>query len=159
MELKPVSTWESYVLSNRSVLVVVAATALAAFGGLMVGCSTAAPASQPAARPTISITSPASGEVVTGSGLTVRWTASGMEVKPATEATRKEQAHFHVFVDKSPELHGTEPWGADVIHTGGYEQQLGLLQPGTHTVWVAAGFMDHTPYVPYAVDSATFVVR
>ena len=27
------------------------------------------------------------------------------------------------------------------------------------TVWVAAGYRDHTPYQPYAVAAVTFVVR
>jgi hypothetical protein len=124
--------------------------------GLALGCTL--PASG-RSTPSVSITSPTNGEVVSGSGVTVRWTAVGMEVKPAAEATRKEQAHFHVFVDRAPILNSTEPWGTEAIHTGVYEQRVEQLAPGTHTVWVTAGFMDHSPYSPYAVDSVTFVVR
>jgi hypothetical protein len=133
-------------------LVLVAALA----GGLALGCTL--PASG-RSTPSVSITSPTNGEVVSGSGVTVRWTAVGMEVKPAAEATRKEQAHFHVFVDRAPVLNATEPWGTEAIHTGVYQQRVEQLAPGTHTVWVAAGSMDHSPYSPYAVDSVTFVVR
>jgi hypothetical protein len=94
------------------------------------------------------------------SGVTVRWTATGLDIVPAAQATRKEQAHFHVFVlDTPPDLASTQPWGVEAIHTAEYQQPLGQLTPGTHTIWVAAGFMDHSPYQPYAVDSVTFVAR
>jgi len=108
--------------------------------------------------PSVAIVSPSNGDVVAGPTVTVRWTATGMEVVAAALATRQEQAHFHVFVDLAPDLTQTTPWTTEAFHTGEYEWRLDNLSPGTHTVWVAAGYMDHTPYRPYAVDSVTFVV-
>jgi hypothetical protein len=81
-----------------------------------------------------------------------------MDVVAAALATRQDQAHFHVFVDLAPDLVQTAPWTTEAFHTGDYEWRLENLAPGTHTVWVAAGFLDHTPFRPYAVDSVTFVV-
>jgi len=107
--------------------------------------------------PSVTIVSPSNGDVV-GPNVTVRWTATGMEVVAAALATRQDQAHFHVFVDLAPDLTQTTPWTTEAFHTGDYEWRLDNLSPGTHTIWVAAGFLDHTPLQPYAVDSVTFVV-
>jgi hypothetical protein len=91
--------------------------------------------------------------------VTVRWTSDGLEIVPAALATRQEEAHFHVFVDLQPDLTSLAPSEAEAFHTPDFEWPLTNLAPGTHTVWVTAGYRDHTFYRPYAVASVTFVVR
>src|SRR5919202_4188939 len=122
-----------------------AAVALGAILLVSPGASMGTAAELPQAPPNVNIVAPTNGEVVTDPAVMIRWTSSGLEVVAAALATRQEQAHFHVFVDTAPDLTVTEPWGAEAIHTGEYELRLDNLGPGTHTVWVAAGFMDHTP--------------
>jgi hypothetical protein len=107
--------------------------------------------------PQVTITSPASGETVDSQPV-LRWTAAGLTIVPAAEATEQEQTHFHVFVDQEPNLSPGTVWGVEAVHTGAYELPLVNLGPGTHTVWVAVGYRDHTPYQPPVVDSVTFIV-
>jgi hypothetical protein len=148
--IAPLAVIALVVLPSRAVH-----AAPAGAGHVSSGEASARAASQ---TPSITIVSPSNGEVVAGPAVTLRWTATGMEVVAAALATRQDQTHFHVFVDLAPDLMQTTPWTTEAFHTGEYEWRLDNLAAGTHTVWVAAGFLDHTPFRPYAVDSVTFVV-
>ncbi len=110
--------------------------------------------------PTLSISNPSEGTTV-GAPVTIEWAAEGVTIKPASEATQHEEAHFHLFVDKVPALvegQGIPAGDPQIIHTGSTSMELPDLAAGEHTVTVVLGYSDHTPWMPQVMDSVTFTV-
>lgn len=110
--------------------------------------------------PTLAIAAPEGGATV-AAPVTIEWSAEGVTIKGATDATSREEGHFHVFVDKSPELEEGVPIpGGDpqIIHTAATSLELADLADGEHTVTVVLGYSDHTPWWPQVSDSVTFTV-
>ncbi|MDQ4076844.1 MAG: DUF4399 domain-containing protein [Chloroflexota bacterium] len=113
-----------------------------------------------AQEPTLNITTPEAGATVEAP-VTVSWTAEGVTIRPAAEATAMEEGHFHVFVDREPQLQEGEPiptGDPQIIHTAATSAELADLAAGEHTVTVVLGFSDHTPWQPTVMDSVTFTV-
>lgn len=110
--------------------------------------------------PTLTISAPEGGATV-AAPVTIAWGAEGVTVRPAGEAASREEGHFHVFVDRTPELaEGTPIAGGDpqIIHTAGTSLEIAELAEGEHTVTVVLGYSDHTPWWPQVSDSVTFTV-
>jgi hypothetical protein len=107
-----------------------AAAALAA--GLLAGCGSQSSAGSGSGSdsPTLSITSPSSGETV-GSSFTVEWES---DVDLGEPDTGKD--HVHVFVDGNSN---------DYTVVGGDSFEVTGLSDGSHTVDVTLQHADHSP--------------
>lgn len=107
------------------------------------GTAAATPAATPIACPsgvTISVAPPAAGS----SSVTVTVTPP-QNIKAAT-AGDPTSYHLHYFIDTPPLAAGTAiPTGnPKIIHSGSLTQDLGALDPGSHTVYVVLGQLSHT---------------
>jgi hypothetical protein len=124
---------------------------------LMVVTGGTAYAQTPAACPagaTISLTAPSASAPTT---VTAAVTPADLNIKPASEADATS-FHVHYFVDTDASAAGEAiPTGnPSIIHSGSLEQDLGALTPGSHTVTVVVGQVNHTACETR--DSVTFEV-
>ena len=108
------------------------------------------------------------GDTVT-SPVRVLFGLSGMGVAPA--GTEKEKTgHHHIFLNRAPlgagpdgaeELEFNIPADENHIHFGGGQTEVSLdLPPGTHTLQLVLGDMNHIPHVPpVASDRISITVK
>lgn len=100
------------------------------------------------------------GDTVT-SPVTIQFGLSGMGVAPA--GIEKEfTGHHHIFIDRAPYGEGAEdaefadygiPGDDNHRHFGGGQTEVMLgLDPGTHTLQLVLGDMNHIPHDPAVVS-------
>jgi LPXTG-motif cell wall-anchored protein len=112
------------------------------------------------AGPKITISEPQDGATIQGSSVTLKWSAEGVTIKPAKDATAKEEGHFHVLLDKDTVAAGTPfPQGDPaIVHTANTEQTFDHLTAGNHTVTIVLGYSDHTPWQPPVEAKVSFTI-
>jgi hypothetical protein len=110
---------------------------------------------------TVSITSPAEGDTVSGSAVHVTLDATGIEIAPAADA-RPETAHHHLYLDVDfPQLDGAIPMGvAGVVHLGQAQKEYHWenVPPGSHRIIAVLADPGHLPLKPWVTDTVNFVV-
>lgn len=106
------------------------------------------------------IVSPANGATVS-SPVTVVFGLKGMGVAPAG-TDKANTGHHHLLVDTDvPALDQPMPANAALIHFGGGQTQTTLeLAPGSHTLQLVLGDMNHVPHNPPVVsEKITITVK
>ena len=110
---------------------------------------------------TVSITSPAEGDTVSGSAVHITLDATGIEIAPAADA-RPETAHHHLYLDVDfPQSEASIPMGvAGVVHLGQAQKEYHWegVTPGPHRVIAVLADPGHIPVRPYVTDTVNFVV-
>ena len=110
---------------------------------------------------TVSITSPAEGDTVSGSAVHITLNATGIEIAPAADA-RPETAHHHLYLDVDfPQSEATIPMGvAGVVHLGQAQKEYHWegVTPGAHRIIAVLADPGHIPVRPYVTDTVNFVV-
>jgi hypothetical protein len=110
---------------------------------------------------TVSITSPAEGDTVSGSAVHITLDATGIEIAPAADA-RPETAHHHLYLDVDfPQLDGSIPMGvAGVVHLGQAQKEYHWenVPPGPHRIIALLADPGHMPLRPWITDTVNFVV-
>jgi len=111
---------------------------------------------------TVSILEPVDGAEVVGPNVTVRLTASGIEIVPAGELI-PGTGHHHLYLDADltdasmpvPTVPG------QIIHlgTGVSEYTFENVAPGVHRLITVVADGLHVPIQPWVVDTVTFTVR
>jgi len=99
------------------------------------------------------IISPADGATV-NSPVTVRFGLRGMGVAPAG-VDKPNTGHHHLLIDvgESPELKGPLPSDARHRHFGGGQTEAVIeLSPGSHTLQLIMGDMNHIPHTPPVIS-------
>ena len=136
-------------LSQRLALIVILSAAIA--------CSK----KQETSDVTVSITSPAEGDTVTGSAVHIMLNATGIEIAPAADA-RPETAHHHLYLDVDfPQSEATIPMGvAGIVHLGQAQKEYHWegVAPGPHRLIAVLADPGHIPVRPYVTDTVNFVV-
>lgn len=111
---------------------------------------------------TVSITSPAEGDTVTGPAVHITLDATGIEIAPAA-AARPETAHHHLYLDVDfPPVNNAIPMGAaGIIHLGQAEKEYHWenVPPGPHRIIAVLADPGHLPLTPWVTDTVNFVVR
>jgi hypothetical protein len=115
-----------------------------------------------AATPTVTILEPAEGSEVGGPSVTVRLTATGVEIVPAGELV-PGTGHHHLYLDAGL----TQPNApvptvpGQIIHlgTGVSEYTFENVAPGSHRLIAVVADGLHVPLQPWVVDTVTFTVR
>jgi Domain of unknown function (DUF4399) len=104
---------------------------------------------------------PANGEVVK-SPVTVKFGLKGMGVAPAGVDNPKT-GHHHLLIDlaKLPAMDSPLPADANHKHFGGGQTETSIeLAPGTHTLQLLVGDMNHIPHDPPIVsEKITITVK
>jgi hypothetical protein len=121
-----------------------------------------APAAQEPASGSVTILEPAQGAEVEGGLVTVRLSASGVNIVPAGDMT-PGTGHHHLYLDEGLGAVGV-PVPAipgQVIHmgTGVSEYAFQDVAPGPHRLIAVVGDGLHVPLQPWVVDTVTFTVR
>ena len=110
---------------------------------------------------TVSITSPAEGDTVSGSAVHIMLDATGIEIAPAADA-RPETAHHHLYLDVDfPATEAMIPAGAPgIIHIGQAQKDYHWesVTPGPHRIIAVLADPGHIPLRPYVTDTVNFVV-
>jgi hypothetical protein len=104
---------------------------------------------------------PANGEVVK-SPVTVKFGLKGMGVAPAGVDNPKT-GHHHLLIDvaKLPAMDSPLPADANHKHFGGGQTETSVeLPPGTHTLQLLVGDMNHIPHDPPIIsEKITITVK
>lgn len=115
----------------------------------------------PTSDVTVSITSPADGDTISGSAVHITLDATGIEIAPATDA-RPETAHHHIYLDVDfPEVESSIPMGvAGVVHLGQAQKEYHWenVPPGAHRLIAVLADPGHIPLRPWVTDTINFVV-
>jgi hypothetical protein len=130
-------------MTNRHLL---SALAGAALFGACAAVSAGTPAPEGAR---VYFIAPTDGETVT-SPVTVRFGLSGMGVAPAG-TDRPHTGHHHLLIDLEapPALDRPLPADEKHVHFGGGQTETTIeLEPGTHTLQLLLGDMNHVPHDP-----------
>lgn len=92
--------------------------------------------------------SPADGAVV-GNPVVVRFGLKGMGVAPAG-IEKKDTGHHHLLIDTAlPDLAKPVPADEKHRHFGGGQTEVSVqLSPGTHTLQLLLGDLNHIPHEP-----------
>lgn len=110
---------------------------------------------------TVSITSPAEGDTVSGSAVHITLDATGIEIAPAADA-RPETAHHHLYLDVDfPQSEAMIPAGtAGIVHLGQAQKEYHWegVTPGPHRIIAVLADPGHIPVRPYVTDTVNFVV-
>lgn len=110
---------------------------------------------------TVSITSPAEGDTVTGSAVRIVLGHAGIELAPASEA-RAGTAHHHLYLDSDfPQLESPIPAGMpNVVHLGQAQTEYTWerVAQGRHRIIAVLADPAHVPLVPYVTDTVNIVV-
>lgn len=110
---------------------------------------------------TVSITSPAEGDTVSGSAVHITLDATGIEIAPAADA-RPETAHHHLYLDVDfPQSEAMIPAGAPgIVHLGQAQKEYHweAVTPGPHRIIAVLADPGHIPLRPYVTDTVNFVV-
>jgi len=120
---------------------------------------------------TITIDVPAE---VNGPDVTVGLSADGVTIRPGTSGKDPAFGHYHLYLDKAPDLkHGHGPSAMDSGMTGtasATSVDTGImtaadsytfkgLAPGNHVLTAALTYDDHTLFEPFVLQSVTFTVK
>ena len=112
------------------------------------------------AGPTLKITSPKNGETIAGDTVKISYESTGAKIVPAADAKAKEEAHFHLFVDRADFKPGVEiPRGMEkegIYHTAATSFEVKGLKPGAHKVIVVLSYNNHVPWEPLVTAAVTF---
>jgi len=113
-----------------------------------------------AQEPSVAITAPAEGEVLSGPAVTVQVTVSDFDLRPPIQPGREPNAgHIEYFLDAAPSFDEPTPLGEDnIIHSGRLSETFENVPPGEHTVSVCLAYDDHTCIGPSLTDSARITV-
>ena len=132
--------------------------------GVLVTCvvASAACAKKPETSDvTVSITSPANGDTISGSAVHITLDATGIEIAPAADA-RPETAHHHLYLDVDfPAVESSIPMGAaGVVHLGQAQKEYHWenVTPGPHRIIAVLADPGHIPLRPWVTDTVNFVV-
>ena len=110
---------------------------------------------------TVSITSPANGDTISGSAIHVTLDATGIEIAPAADA-RPETAHHHLYLDVDfPAVESSIPMGVGgVVHLGQAQKEYHWenVTPGAHRIIAVLADPGHIPLRPWVTDTVNFVV-
>lgn len=110
---------------------------------------------------TVSITSPAEGDTVSGSAVHITLNATGIEIAPAADA-RPETAHHHLYLDVDfPQAENAIPMGVGgVVHLGQAQKEYHWenVTPGPHRIIAVLADPGHIPLRPWVTDTVNFVV-
>ncbi len=131
---------------------------------VVVGLALTAPLPVPAQTgPTLKITSPTDGESINGDTLTITWEVSGVKIVPAKEAKEREEAHFHLFLDREDFTPGVEiPRDMEaegIYHMAKTSHELTGLKAGAHKATVVLSYNNHVPWEPLVTASVTFQTK
>jgi hypothetical protein len=111
---------------------------------------------------TVSITSPANGDTVSGSAVHITLDATGIEIAPAADA-RPETAHHHLYLDAYfPAVESSIPMGvAGVVHLGQAQKEYHWenVTPGAHRIIAVLADPGHIPLRPWVTDTVNFFVK
>lgn len=111
--------------------------------------------------PAVTIVSPADGDTVT-LPLTVRLTATGVTIAPASGAREEGVGHHHLLINVEP-TPDNEPVPATdgYIHLGSGvgEYLIESLPPGEHRLIAILAWGDHVPIAGAGRDTVRVVVR
>ena len=112
------------------------------------------------AGPTLKITSPKKDAKISGDTVTITWESTGVTIVPAADAKSREEAHFHVFLDREDFRLGVEiPRGMEkegIYHTAKNSLELKALKPGAHKAIVVLSYNNHVPWEPLVTAKVTF---
>ena len=112
------------------------------------------------AGPTLKITSPKNGEKFGGDTVTIKYESTGAKIVKAADAKVKEEAHFHLFLDRADFRPGVEiPRDMEkegIYHTAATSFELKGLKPGAHKVIVVLSYNNHVPWEPLVTATVTF---
>lgn len=112
------------------------------------------------AGPTLKITSPKGGEHFDGDTVTITWESTGVKIVPAADAKSREEAHYHVFLDREDFRPGVEiPRGMEkegIYHSAAKSLELKGLKPGAHKAIVVLSYNNHVPWEPLVTATVTF---
>lgn len=115
------------------------------------------------AGPKLKITSPKDGANISGDTVTISWESSGAKIVPAADAKAREEAHFHLFVDREDFKPGVEiPRDMEkegIYHTAKNSHELKGLKPGAHKVIVVLSYNNHVPWEPLVTAMVKFNTR
>lgn len=104
---------------------------------------------RPSSTGTVTIVSPANGDVIEGTNVDLRVELEDARIIPqATREISPDEGHLHVYLD-----------GALISMTEGAEQEVTGLTPGPHRIQVEFVAADHAPFDPRVVTIAAFEVR
>jgi len=112
------------------------------------------------AGPTLKIASPKPGEKIAGDTVVIQWESAGAKIVAAADAKQKEEAHFHLFLNRSDFKLGAEiPRDMEaegIYHTAKSSFELKGLKPGRHYVFVVLSYNNHVPWDPFVYDVVMF---
>jgi hypothetical protein len=116
------------------------------------------------AGPTVKITTPAEGSVISGTDVTITLDVGDIKLVPGSEATQKSDLHVHYLldVDPTPWLDGKHdiPTGdPNIVHSGATSYTFKNLKPGAHRVTVILTNADHLAIQPPVAPSVSFTVK
>ena len=104
---------------------------------------------RPSSTGTVTIVSPANGDVIEGTSVDLRVELDDARIVPqTTREISPDEGHLHVYLD-----------GALISMTEGTEQEVTGLTPGPHRIQVEFVAADHAPFDPRVVTIAAFQVR
>ena len=104
---------------------------------------------RPSSTATVTIVSPANGDVIEGTSVELRVELDDARIVPqTTREISPDEGHLHVYLD-----------GALISMTEGTEQEVTGLTPGPHRIQVEFVAADHAPFDPRVVTIAAFQVR
>ena len=104
---------------------------------------------RPSSTGTVTIVSPANGDVIEGTSVDLRVELDDARIVPQTTLEiSPDEGHLHVYLD-----------GALISMTEGTEQEVTGLTPGPHRIQVEFVAADHAPFDPRVVTIAAFQVR
>ena len=111
---------------------------------------------------TVSITSPAEGDTVSGTAVHITLGATGIEIAPAADA-RPGTAHHHLYLDVDfPQVEAAIPMGAaGVVHLGKAQTEFNWdsVPPGPHRIIAVLADPGHIPLKPYVTDTVHFFLK
>jgi len=111
--------------------------------------TTGAGGDRPSSTGTVTIVSPANGDVIDGTNVDLRVELEDARIVPqTTREISPDEGHLHVYLD-----------GALISMTEGTEQEVTGLTPGPHRIQVEFVAADHAPFDPRVVTIAAFQVR
>jgi hypothetical protein len=100
------------------------------------------------------------GPSLAGDSLTVRFTAYGVTIVPATGTAVAGEGHHHLFIDRDPTPDGEViPKGDGIVHLGsGADSVRLMLDAGTHRLIAVLASGDHVPVAGAGRDTLELVV-
>jgi hypothetical protein len=118
-------------------------------GGGAAAPNSAAPQTRPSSTATLSLVSPAQGQVFTSSTVPVKIALHGATIVATTSTNLKpDEGHLHLYLDNQ-------------IVSMNYQAQAVLhdVTPGSHVIRVEFVATDHAPFDPRVFVQATFTVK